>query len=296
MDTKQMSNRIKTRVPENGVTRPAPESRARKHRVRSYKSLIINLAALISLFALVFALQQLGTRHAEKNVKTEQAAQVTTVTAEKVTLQKQKADTVTAVPVQEKVVEIKNREVAMVEIQTTEEGAAQPKAEAKIILKTNTATKPRRAARSRVYRNQQYREDRMRSAELVDMLDGRHSKRYSNSAPGTYSYTSTAVHQPTYTTAQDSHSGRADRTNSAALVDMLDGRASQPTKQKSNRWNWANEVPMASTQGYDGIEETTLVSQTGTRGYATATPQEKPTYVAPSRRPAWDVNAGEHSK
>jgi len=194
----------------------------------------------------------------------------------------------------------------MVVMETTEEGAAQPKAQAKIILKTKktkkteaktTAKKRNTTANTRTNYSQPWREDRQRSAELVDMLDGggRRGTAYKTSR----SYTTTTPRQSSnyskYNVPSKSHSGRADRMNSAQLVDMLDGRGAQtPQQRRTKRLNWANEVPMASTRTtYSGIEETTLTTQTPTRGYATAAPQEKPTYVAPSRRPAWDVNVGD---
>lgn len=295
MDTREMRDRIKQKAAERVAIKKVPEYIVHKRRVRSYKSLIINLTALVGLFALVFVLQHVGSRHSDNPEPAQPKAQATEVTAAKITVEE---PTRTIPTPKSSRAKIKNQQVAMVEMETTEEGAPQPKAQAKIILKTKkteeaeTAVKPRKTTPSRAYSVQSYREDRLRSAALVDMLDGQHSRQYSNNAPRTYT---AASQRPTYATARSSDSGRADRRSSAELVDMLDGRGSQPTTQRSSRFDWANEVPMASTQTSGGIEETTLVSQTGTRTYAVAAPQKRPTYVTPSRRPAWDVNVGEHS-
>ena len=295
MDTKEMRDRMKQKTTESVAIKQTPDRRVHTRRVRSYKSLIINLIALIGLFALVFLLQQVGTRHAEKTVTAEPTTQITKVITTEITVEESALDATPAKPVKET---IQNQEVAMVEFETTEEGAAQPKAQAKIILKTKktkkitTANKPRKTVKRRTNYGQPWREDRLRSASLVDMLDGPSSKHYTNSAPRTYT-TTTPQRQTTYPAPYRSYSGRADRRSSAELVDMLDGGGIQNKQQRrSKRLNWANDVPMAATRTtYSGVEETTLAPQT--RGYATAAPQEKPTYVAPSRRPAWDVNAGE---
>jgi|GEM_PF-6878621 len=297
MDTKEMRDRIKQNTGDNVAIKQTPDYRVRTRRVRSYKSLIINLVALIGLFALVFLLQQVGTRHAEKHVPAEPTTQITEVTTTEIAVEESTHAIAIAIatpkPAKEK---IQNQEVAMVEMETTREGAAQPKAQAKIILKTKKTkkitSKPRKAVKRRANYGQSWREDRLRSASLVDMLDGPGTKHNTNSSARTYA-TTTPRQQPTYTAPRRPYSGRADRRSSAELVDMLDGGGIQSKQQRrTKRLNWANDVPMAATRTtYSGIEETTLAPQT--RGYATAAPQEKPTYVAPSRRPAWDVNSGE---
>lgn len=277
MDTKEMGDRIKQKAAESGVMKQTPNHRVRKRRVRSYKSLIINLIALIGLFALVFVLQRVGTRHSEKTATAEPTTQITEVAATEITVEEPVLDATPAKPVKET---IQNQEVAIVEMETTREGAAQPKAQAKIILKTKktkkikTATEPRKTVKRRT---QSWQEDRRRSAALVDMLDGQNAKNNTYNSAQTYMMTNPRQ-RPTYTAKQSSYSGRADRRSSAELVDMLDGGGTQNNQPRTKRINWANEVPMASTQP---------------RAYATAAPQAKPTYVAPSRRPAWDVNAGE---
>jgi hypothetical protein len=204
---------------------------------------------------------------------------------------------------------LERAEVEVVDITTSAEGAEKPRAEAKIILKARATEKKPATKRRRTttrYSRGVGTEDRARSAELVDMLDGPASRRSGGSTYNTSrTYTTQrSYREPTYTTAHHRGSVREDRSRSAELVDMLDGQAYRQNRQSGQRLvsskptskrDWANEVPMASTQTtHRGIEETTFYSQTPTRTYATAAPQEKPTYVAPSSssRPAWDVNAG----
>ncbi len=265
------------RAPKTNKLPPPVLADARsKPRIRSYSSTLINLGALIALFAVVFALQHVSNRDSDDRGGGSEPPEAVATTDETPAID---STTKTASGARATAT-FPEREAAVVDLETLEtcrqlQAAGHLKA-ASDGGAAGATRKGHQSKRTRTYGRQTGGrdiawEDRRRSAELVDMLDGGYGRRRST----TYASTPATAPRGGYEPAPSNEPYRSDLDDEAARQHYLstnvqprEGYAARDTDYTSTSYSSA----------YDESDSREMqVAQTSRGG----------------RKPLWEANVGQ---